>query len=123
MSTTIRLPAYYYQHFDADFSRDVPEEGFGGWQRSDIEIAPDHTAVAVMHAWDCGDEERFPGWHRAVPYIPRAAEIGWRVFPPLLAAVRRSPLPLFHVVGGDEYYKNLPGYAQTRELASPDPMT
>jgi nicotinamidase-related amidase len=115
MSTTIGLPAYYYQNFDADFSRDVPEEGFGGWKRGDIEIAVDRTAVVMMHAWDCGEQEQF-----AVPYIPRAAEIAWRVFPNLLTAVRRSPLPLFHVVGGGDYYKSFPAYAKTRELAGPN---
>lgn len=119
MSTTIGLPAYYYQNFDADFALDIPEEGFGGWQHSEIEIAVDRTAVAVMHAWDCGEQEQFPGWHRAVPYIPRAAEIAWRVFPNLLMAVRRSPLPLFHVVGGGEYYKGLRGYQKTQERAGP----
>lgn len=121
MPDTIRLRAHYYQHYDADFSRDVPEEGFGGWKSAPVEIAANHTAVVVMHAWDCGDEERYPGWHRAVPYIPRAAEIGWRVFPNLLTAVRRSPLPLFHVVGSGEYYKNLPGYLDTKRLAGPEP--
>ena len=121
MASTIRLPASYYQHFDADFSQEVPEEGFGGWKRANIDLAPDHTAVAVMHAWDCGDEEQYPGWHRAVPYIPRAADICWRVFPGVLAAVRQSRLPLFHVAGGGDYYKNLPGYLRTKELAGPEP--
>jgi len=121
MSQVYRVSAQYYQHFDADFTRDVPEEGFGGWKQATVELAADHTAVAVMHAWDCGTEEKYPGWHRAVPYIPRSAEICWRVFPELLAAVRRSQVPLFHVVGGGDYYKNLPGYLRTKELAGPDP--
>jgi nicotinamidase-related amidase len=39
------------------------------------------------------------------------------VFPPLLAAVRRTPLPVFHVVGGDhDYWSHLPGYQQTAVL-------
>jgi nicotinamidase-related amidase len=121
MSNLIRVPAYYYRQFNADFSRDVPEEGFGGWKRGDIEIAADHTAVAIMHAWDCGEEEQFPGWRRAVPHILRATEIAWRVFPALLAAVRQSPLPLIHIAGDGDYYKNLPGYIKTRDLAGPAP--
>jgi len=42
---TIRLPAYYYQQFDADFDLDIPAEGYGGWKRTEIEISWDHTAV------------------------------------------------------------------------------
>src|SRR5437762_3280567 len=61
-STTIRLPANYYQQFDADPGRDVPAEGYGGWKRAEIEISSDHTAVVVMHAWDCGTQTDYPGW-------------------------------------------------------------
>ena len=115
------ITANYYQQFDADYSLDVPAEGYGGWKRADIEIAPEHTAVVVMHAWDCGTYEDYPGWHRSVEYVPRAARIGREVFPGLLAAVRRSSLPLFHVVGGGDYYKSCPGYARAVELAGPPP--
>ena len=118
---TIRLPAWYYQQFDADFRLDVPGEGYGGWKRTDIEISRDHTALVVMHAWDTGTREEFPGWHRAVEYVPRADEICQRVFPPLLAAVRASCLKLFHVVGGGNYYKELPGYKKAVQLAGPEP--
>lgn len=107
----IRLPAHYYQQFDADAARAVPAEGFGGWQNAEVELAPDHTALVVMHAWDCGAPEEFPGWRRAVEYYPRARKILAEVFPPLLAAVRASPLPVFHVVGGGcDYYSHLPGH-------------
>jgi len=41
----LKVLANYYQNFDADFSLDVPAE---------VEISEAHTAVAVMHAWDCG---------------------------------------------------------------------
>jgi len=74
-----------------------------------------------MHAWDAGTREQFPGWYRAVPYIPRAQEIARTVFPKLLAAVRASDLPLFHVVGGGDYYKDLPGYKRAVELAGLEP--
>lgn len=118
----IRIPAWYYQHFDADFSRDVPEEGFGGWKKAPLDFARDHTAVVVMHAWEAGrTPEDFPGWWRVVPYIPRANAILEKVFPPLLSAVRASDLPLFHVVGGGDYYKDLPGYQRARKLASETP--
>jgi len=119
MAMTVR--AHYYEQFDADYTLDVPGEGFGGWRTAELELSPEHTALVVMHAWDCGAREQFPGWWRRVEYIPRANEICRTVFPPLLAAVRRSPLPLFHVVGGGDYYKELPGYRRAVELAGPAP--
>lgn len=119
--STYRLKAHYYQQFDADFSRDIPAEGYGGWQCEDVDIARDHTALVVMHAWDTGRREDFPGWHRAVEYMPRASEIGQEVFPPLLAAVRKSDLPIFHVVGGGRYYDQYPGYRRALALAG-DPL-
>lgn len=113
----IRLNAHYYQQFDADLARDVPAEGYGGWQQGEVELAPDHTALVVMHAWDCGAPEEFPGWRRAVEYYPRARKILAEVFPPLLAAVRASPLPVFHVVGGGrDYYSHLPGHRRAVRL-------
>jgi hypothetical protein len=117
----LRLPANYYQQFDADFALDVPGEGYGGWQRAPVELSWEHTALVVMHAWDCGTREEFPGWHRAVEYIPRADAICERVFPRLLGAVREYGFRLFHVVGGGEYHKQLPGYLRTAELAGPPP--
>jgi hypothetical protein len=119
--SVLRVQANYYQQFDAGFNRDVPGEGYGGWHKAEIEVAPEHTAVVVMHAWDTGTREQFPGWHRAVEYIPRADEICRTVFPPLLAAVRASRIRLFHVVGGGSYYKHLPGYEHAARLAGPEP--
>jgi hypothetical protein len=120
--STIKVPASYYQQFDADFDLEVPGEGYGGWKRAEVEISPDHTAVVVMHAWDCGTREQYPGWHRAVEYIPRAEEISRTVFPKLLSAVRASGMNLFHVVGGGDYYKELPGCKRAVELAGPEPQ-
>jgi hypothetical protein len=119
--STVTIRAHYYQQFDADFSLDVPAEGYGGWKTADLPLSLDHTAVVVMHAWDCGTREQFPGWHRAVEYIPRANAVCETVLPRLLAAVRRSPLPLFHVVGGGDYYKSLPGYLRAKALAGDEP--
>jgi hypothetical protein len=118
---TLRIAANYYQQFDADPARDVPGEGYGGWKKAEIEIAPEHTAIVVMHAWDCGTPEEFPGWYRCVEYLPRANEIVKRVFPPLLSAVRTSDLNLFHVVGSGEYYRSFPGYKRALELAVTEP--
>ena len=115
--STYRLKASYYQQFDADFNREVPGEGYGGWGRTEVELARQHTALVVMHAWDTGSREAFPGWHRAVEYMPRANEIARDVFPPLLRAVRASELPVLHVVGGGDYYGDYPGYQRAAQLA------
>jgi len=116
---TLPIRAQYYEQFDADFSLDVPAEAFGGWKSAELEINPDRTALVVMHAWDCGTYEQFPGWWKRVPYIPIADAIAREVFPPLLSAVRESPLHLFHVVGGGDYYMHLRGHQRAVELAGP----
>jgi len=117
MSKPLRIRTNYYQHFDADYQLDVPEEGFGGWKTADLEFSREHTAVVVMHAWAAGQKyEDFPGWWRCVPYIPRSNAILREVFPDLLAKVRGSGLTLFHVVGGGDYYKKLPGYQHAAQL-------
>ncbi len=113
----MKLPADTYQQFDADPARAAPAETFGGWRRIDVELAPAHTALVVMHAWDCGPPGEFPGWRRAVDYHARAERILQQVLPPLLTAVRRSPLPVFHVVGGGhDYYSHLPGHQRAVRL-------
>ena len=119
--SAIRLMAGYYQQFDADHNLDVPGEGYGGWQQAPVELDLDHTAVVVMHAWDTGSREQFPGWRRAVEYIPRADAIATIVFPALLSAVRERGVTLFHVVGGGDYYRQRPGYRRAVALASDEP--
>ncbi|MBM3873541.1 MAG: isochorismatase family protein [Verrucomicrobia bacterium] len=122
MSRVLRLPTRLYQQFDADISRPVPAESYGGWTVGEVDLSLDHTAVVVMHAWDCGRPEEYPGWRRAVEYHGRAERILRDVFPPLLRGVRHSGLPLFHVVGGGrDYYSHLPGHRRARTLAGPTP--
>jgi len=119
----MRLPARLYRQFDADPTLAVPATAYGGWHTVDTELAPNHTALVVMHAWATGGPADFPGWRRAVEYMPRAEQILAGVFPPLLAAVRQSPLPVFHVVGGGkDYYSHLPGYRRAVQLASQSPL-
>jgi hypothetical protein len=115
----MKLHTHYYQQFDADLNRDVPAEGYGGWKTAELDINPERTALVIMHAWDCGTPQQFPGWYRAVEYIPRANRILQMVFPPLLAAVRSSPLKVFHVVGSGEYYKKYLGYQKAVQMAGP----
>jgi hypothetical protein len=115
----MRLTASYYQQFDADVSRDVPGEAYGGWKQAEIELGP--AALIVMHAWETGTPEQYPGWYRAVEYIPRAQKICREVFPPLLSAARDAGFPVLHVVGGGDYYRHLPGYLRAVELAGNPP--
>jgi len=119
---SLTIPTWYYQHFDADYNLKVPEENFGGWKKTELDFSRKHTAVVVMHAWEMGTKEKYPGWWRAVPYAPRSQKILQEVFPPLLKSVRDSHMTLFHVVaGGRDYWKNLPGYKRAVALAGPDP--
>ncbi|MFW6598286.1 hypothetical protein ACQBAU_07010 [Propionibacteriaceae bacterium Y2011] len=106
---TLQVSTGYYQQFDADLSAEVPGEGYGGWQTAELPLSLDHTAVVVMHAWDCGSPEDHPGWFRAVEYLPRSYEIARTVLPPLLAAARGAGLPVVHVVAGRDYWSHLPG--------------
>jgi hypothetical protein len=117
----IAVQADYYQQFDADYSLDVPGEGFGGWRKGEISLSASHTAVVVMHAWDCGTLQQVPGVFRSCEYVPRSVRIAQTVFPPLLAAVRQSPLRLFHVAGGGDYYKECPGYQRAVKLVGTAP--
>lgn len=79
------------------------------------------TALVVMHAWDLGMPAEHPGEFRAVGELAASYEVGRTVFPGLLDAVRRSPLRLFHVVGGGKYYTEYPGYQFASDLAGPSP--
>jgi hypothetical protein len=115
----VKLKSWYYQQFDADFARDVPGEGYGGWKHAELPLSPERTAVVVMHAWDCGTREEYPGWHRAVEYIGRSYEIVRNVFPSLLGAVRSSPLRLYHVVSSASYCRSYPGFKRTLALSGP----
>lgn len=117
---TIKIQTNYYQQFDADVTRDVSGEAYGGWKKAELELSKEHTAVVLMHSWSSGTPEEYPGWWRAVEYLPRAAEICKSVIPGLRKAVRDSGMNLIHVVGGD-YYKDLPGYKRAVELAGPTP--
>ncbi len=117
---TIKLAAHYYEQFDADYTLDIPAESFEGWKSAKMEIAPEHTAIVLMHGWDTGMLEQYPGWYRMVEYLPRAEEICRTIFPQLLSSVRGSGIKLFHVVGGGDYYKDYPGYSNTVRLAGPE---
>jgi nicotinamidase-related amidase len=113
----MKATARIYRQFDADLGREVPGEGYGGWHRVSVPLAPEHTALVVMHAWDSGRPGEFPGWDRAVEYLPRCRRILDTVFPRLLATVRESPLPVIHVAGGGTYHRGHAGFQRARALA------
>ncbi|MFO7611722.1 MAG: hypothetical protein R6W99_04450 [Clostridia bacterium] len=107
------IPSWYYRQFDADYSLAVPGEGYGGWKKRDLPVNLSRTALVSMHAWDCGSYERYPGWYRAVEYIPRSDMIAGGVFPRLFDSVRKSGMRLFHVADGSGYADGFGGYAKT----------
>jgi len=120
--TKTRIIANYYQQFPADYSLEVPGEGYGGWKRAEIALDLDDTALAVMHAWDPGTMATNSGNYYGHEYLPRACEILRTVFPVLLSMVRSSRMKLFHVVErGGKYYQNHPNYLATVELAGASP--
>lgn len=115
----VNTPTYYYEQFDADYGLEIPAEGYGGWKKAILPLNLNKTALVVMHAWDCGTYEQYPGWYHAVEYIPRSIEISKTVFPPLLKAVRESGMKVFHVCGGDNgYYKKYNGYDLAQKLTN-----
>lgn len=118
----IYIPTQYYRHFDADVTAEIPAEGYGGWSKANLPINPDATAVVVMHAWDAGTRELYPGWHRAVEYFSRSHDICRTVFPRLLGAVRQSGIKVIHVVSEHPYYRDLPGHRNALALAGPEPQ-
>ncbi len=119
----ILIPANYYQQFDGDFNLEVPAEGYGGWKKEPVPIAPEHTALAAMHVWDTGTKEEYPGWYRCAEYLARSPRIIREVFPPLLGAVRNSPLKIIHIISGvpGDKFREYPGYNKTLELAGNEP--
>lgn len=118
MDKIINIPAWYYQHFDADLSLEIPGEGYGGWKKAEnLSFSLSHSALVVMHTWNCYEPEDFPGWWRVVEYLPRAKEILQQYFPPMLALARKIKLPIIHVVWGGNYYQDLTEHKYSVNLA------
>lgn len=117
----LKLETHIYRDFPADFRRDVPAEGYGGWTTLPVELPLAETALVSMHAWDCGSPARRKALYQAEEYHSRAKPILENVFPPLLAAARKAGMTVLHVVGGGDYYKELPEYKRAVKLAGADP--
>ncbi|HOJ09274.1 MAG TPA: hypothetical protein PK733_01605 [Clostridiales bacterium] len=114
------IPTWYYQQFDADYSSEFPGEGYGGWKNTSLPINPDKTAIVLMHAWDTGTIEQYPGWFRAVEYIPRATHICDNLLPHFLKKVRSSNIRLIHIASSNQIVNDYPGYAKTLEICGED---
>jgi len=119
-SRILKLDAHIYRNFDADYARDVPAEGFGGWTTAPVELPLEETALVSMHAWTCCTPEQHPVTCRSEEYPQRARRILETVFPPLLSAARAAGMTVLHVVGGGDYYKDLPEYQHAVRLAGAD---
>jgi len=117
----MKIKARYYQYFDADFERDVPAEGMAGWKEAELTFDRRRLALVVMHAWDVGSRDQFPGVYRTNEYLLRGDVIVRDVFPDLLKAVRETGTTLIHVVGGRDYYSHLPGYRKAAALTPQAP--
>lgn len=117
----MHVKTWYYRQYDADLSREVPEEAFGGWASAEIEVEPKRMGLVLMHAWDCGTPEQYPGWFRCCPEIVNSYRVLREVMPRLLTAWRQAGLPLFHVVANAGYYQKYPGYERAVRLAGPEP--
>lgn len=117
MPQTLAIPCWIYQHFGADLSLEHPEHNFGGWKKVTLDFARERTAVVSMHVWDVEGPERYPRAWTVYPYFARTGRIVEEVYPRLFEAVRGAGLPLFHVAGGNDYYRHYPGYKRAMELA------
>lgn len=111
----IYLPTRYYAHFGADYTLDVPAEGFGGWQKASLPLSTEHTALCVMHAWKNADRDKYPGMWSAVEYLPRAQEIYDTRMPRLLSAFRGAGIPVIHIENGG-YEHKYEAYSRTLDL-------
>jgi len=112
----IKIPVNYYQQFDADYTLDVPAEGYGGWKKTVLDFDMDRTAVVLMHATDYGPREEVEGVYRACQYIPRANDISENIMPGLLKTIRNGGVKLFHLASNEQKCLNYAGYEKTRVL-------
>jgi hypothetical protein len=116
----IPIRTHYYRQYDADFTREVPEEGFLGWTIGDVEVDPKRVGLVLMHVWDYGPMEANPGAYRSESQLSRTYEVTRRVLPGLLDATRAAEIPVFYTVLGSGYYEQYPGYARAVEAAGPE---
>ena len=109
------VDAWCYGQYDADYTLPHPGEGYHGWNKVSIPIDPAHTAIVVMHAWDCGTLEQNPYSYRLCEYIPRSIKIMEERYPDFLEKVRASGFNLIHIGSQTEAsLEELPGYKRVK---------
>jgi len=111
-----QVPTWYYRQHDADYSLDVPGETYKGWDKVNLEVEDSITAIVVMHTWNTGAREDYPGWKRCVEIFSRSEIICRDLYPDFLKKVRKSNVRLIHVASPQQIYAEYPGYKKTLEL-------
>lgn len=106
----IKLPTGYYQNFHADYTREVPAEGYGGWKKEYLPLDIKSTALVVMHAWDYGSIKEYGGWYRAAEWISRGDKIDRTILPEIVAAARKAGMTVIHVASSESYCLKYPWY-------------
>ena len=64
----LELPAWIYRQHGADYSREVPHEGYGGWKEIPVSLPLARTALVSMHVWAFPSRDEVPGlyWSRTL---------------------------------------------------------
>ena len=113
---SVKVPANIYVQQSADYSLPHPGQGYTGWQKIDIPVNPEKTAIIVMHAWYIPPFEECPGQYRMCEYIPRADKIMEEKMPAFLDAARKAGIRIIHVGSlSEKSLSALPGYRRVCE--------
>lgn len=115
---TVNVKVCYYRQYDADLDLEIPAEAYAGWSKEELPFDLSRTALVVMHAMDCGTAADYPGWYRAVEYLPRANEIAREVFPSLLREVRAAGMTVYHVPMEESLALGSAGYNRARRMTA-----
>ena len=121
----VEVPTMYYQQFGADPSLgDDAAKTYGGWQKSDVKLNLEKTAIVVMHAAYVGEPETAHDQFQYCEYVPRSYRLAQENFPAILEAARAAGIKVYHVPFGTGYFEDMPGYTETKALgAAPDPVS
>jgi nicotinamidase-related amidase len=123
-SLTVSLRYYRIHPYGAGMEQ--PAKGHLGYATKEVTLAPEETALILMHLWNEGFPEG-PDPRREHPescgyleYLPRARPIIEERIVPLAQAAREAGLRIIHLCGGP-YAEKYSQYRFTKELAGPEP--
>lgn len=115
----VEVPTLYYQQFGADPKLgDDAAKTYGGWQKSNVKLNLEKTAIVIMHAAYVGEAEQAPEQFQYCEYVPRSYRLAKENFPAILEAARAAGVKVYHVPFGAGYYEDLPGYIETQALGA-----